>query len=82
MYLVFDFNTRVEKKLTYERLSFETQLKIAFLWPYTRHKKVSESISGLSTYGVERVPASGVLLRSRDKSYIMFLLTEDLWVLK
>ena len=39
------FSTLESKKLTYEKLSFKTELKTEFLWPYTEHKKVPKNIS-------------------------------------
>ena len=43
-----NFSTLELERLTYERLSFKTQLKIAFLWPNTGHKKVFGNIPGMA----------------------------------
>ena len=37
----------IEIKLTYERLSLKTQLKIEFLWPCTGQKEVPKNFSEL-----------------------------------
>ena len=45
------------KKVTYERVSFKTQLKAEFLWLFSRHKKVVENIHGYRNFLVwQNVP--------------------------